>query len=183
MRLSRILGVLAAAALVPLATGCAGVSYRAEPTTSATRYATIENFSDEPIAPEQVDGLLEEVAGILKVALDPSKPKVRILVVSPTRIADLYRSVAATAVHGARAAALYFPGASLILVPHYDRMLLGHELAHYLTDHYLKSVPRRDWEKIAHHVEDRLPARPPAAKRTVAPDALVTLGRIPRAAE
>jgi hypothetical protein len=186
MRLSRLLGVLAAVVLGPLAAGCAGVSYRGEATVTPTRYATIENFSDEAIAPEQVDGLLEEVAEILGVILDPRKPKVRILVVSPSRIADLYASVAATALHGARAAALYFPGASVVLIPHYDRTLLGHELAHYLTDHYLRAVPRRHWEKIAHQVEDRLPARAPVARRPSATSTLAALAsdeRIAPAAE
>ena len=49
-------------------------------TLTHTRYATIENFGDEEITAEQVDGLLEEVAEILEVTLRPATPKVRITV-------------------------------------------------------------------------------------------------------
>ena len=58
------------------------------------------------------------------------------------------------------ASAIVVGGANLVLIPYYERTLLGHELAHYLTDHYLKSTPRRQWERIAHKVEDALPATP-----------------------
>jgi hypothetical protein len=163
MRLSRMLGLAALLGVLPLV-GCAGVSYRDQATTSPTRYGTIENFSDEAITAEQVDGLLDEVAAILKVTLDPGKPKVRIMVTTPGRIADLYRRVAAVAPHGSDAMALYLPGASLVMISSYDRTILGHELAHYLTDHYLKTAPRKDWEKIAHMVEDKLPFKAPATK-------------------
>ena len=164
MRPSKILGFVALLGVLPLIVGCAGVTYRDHATASQTRYANVENFSDEVIAAEQVDGLLEEVAAILKVTLEPGKPKVRIMVTSPGRIADLYRRVATVAPHGSDAVALYVPGASLVLISSYDRTILGHELAHYLTDHYLKSVPRKDWEKIAYKVEDRLPFKAPVTK-------------------
>jgi hypothetical protein len=167
MRLSRILGLAALLGVLPLV-GCAGVNYRDQATASQTRYGTIENFGDEMITAEQVDGLLEEVAEILKVTLEPSKPKVRIMVTSPGRIADLYRRVATVAPHGSDALALYLPGASLVMISTYDRTILGHELAHYLTDHYLKTTPRKDWEKIAHMVEDRLPLKAPVAKAPAA---------------
>jgi hypothetical protein len=173
MRLGRILGALLVVGAVPLIVGCASVSYRERATAEQTRYSTIENFSDEAITAEQVDGLLEEVADILHVTLDPQKPKVRIMVVAPSRIAEMYRRVMTVAAHGADAVALYFPGASLVMIPHYDRLVLGHELAHYVTDHYLRSAPRRDWEKIAHRVEDALPHAAPVAKR-VTPGTEVT---------
>jgi hypothetical protein len=175
MRPSKILGLAALLGFLPLIVGCAGVTYRERATVSQTRHATIENFSDEEITAEQVDGLLEEVAEILSVRLDPDKPKVRIMVTSPSRIADLYRHVMVVAAHGADAVALYFPGASLVMIASYDRTILGHELAHYLTDHYLKSTPRRNWERIAHMVEDKLPAAPRiVARRSPAPDGLAT---------
>jgi hypothetical protein len=171
--LAHALRFLAPLAFLPLIVGCAGVSYRERATTAQTQYATVENFSDEEITADQVDGLLEEVAQILKVSLESGKPKVRIVVTSPSRIADLYRQVTVVAPHGADAMALYFPGASLVMIAYYDRGILGHELAHYLTDHYLKSTPRRDWERIAHMVEDRLPSTPSiATRRAPATDAL-----------
>jgi hypothetical protein len=167
MRLSRILGLAALLGILPLV-GCAGVTYRDQATTSQTRYANVENFGDKVITAEEIDGLLEEVADILKVTLEPGEPRVRIMVTSPSRIADLYRHVTVVAAHGADAVGLYFPGASLVLIPSYDRTILGHELAHYLTDHYIKSTPRKDWEKIAYMVEDRLPLKAPVAKAPAA---------------
>ncbi len=168
MSLSRALRILAALVVAPLIVGCAGINYREQAEVSQTRYASLENFSDEAISAEQVDGLLEEVAGLLDVTLSPDKPRVRIMVTTPSRIASVYRSVSAIAPHGADAVALYFPGASLVLISSYDRRILGHELAHYLTDHYLKSTPRNRWERIAYDVEDRLPLRSPNVARTPA---------------
>ena len=154
--------ILHAAALAlgafPILVGCSTVSYKTEPAVSHSHYATIENFSSEAITPEQVDGLLAEVAQILDVQLDPTKPKARIVVTIPTLIADLYRATTGAAPFGADAEGLYFPGASLVLVSYYDRTILGHELAHYLTDHYLKQTPRDKWEAVAHMVERKLPA-------------------------
>jgi hypothetical protein len=175
VRLSGSLRCLAVFALSVLVVGCAGVDYRERSTLVYTRYATVENFGDEVIMAEQVDGLLEEVAEILQVALSPSVPKVRILVTSPSKIGDLYRQVVKVAPHGSHARALYVPGANLVLIPCYERGVLGHELAHYLTDHYLKSTPRRDWERLAYRVEDALPvvARI-VARRSPAPEALTT---------
>jgi hypothetical protein len=155
--------------------GCAdgGQNYRERSTVTRTWYATIENFCDEEITADQVDGLVEEVADILHVTLDPKAPKVRVMVMPSSRISDLYRQVTTVAPHGADARALYWPGANLVVVPYFSRTVLGHELAHYLTDQYLKSTPRRRWEHIAMMVEDALPDTPRmVARRTPAPDPL-----------
>jgi hypothetical protein len=155
--------------------GCAGVAYREQSSLVHARYATVENFGDEAITADQVDGLLEEVAQILHVTLSPAVPRVRILVTSPTRIGDLYRQMVMVAPHGSHARALYVPRANLVLIPYYERSILGHELAHYLTDHYLKSTPRHDWERVAYSVEDALPkAAPAVARRSPAPESLTT---------
>lgn len=172
MGFSGALRILASLAFLSLIVGCAGLDYRDRSTLSHTRYATVENFGDEQITAEQVDGLLEEVAEILNVTLSPAVPKVRIVVTSSAEIADLYRRIVTVVPHGPDARALYFPGASLVVIPHYDRRILGHELAHYLTDHYLTSTPRRSWERIAHRVEDALPTTSQSvARRAPAPDA------------
>jgi hypothetical protein len=160
---------------LPFVVGCAGVGYRAESTLSYTRYATVQNFGDEEITARQVDGLLEEVAELLNVGLDPAKPKVKIMVRPPSEIQALFRGTAGIAGHLSEARALYFPGANLVVIPYYSRTILGHELAHYLTDHYLKSAPRWTWERIAQGVEDALPLSAPAARRPT-PSADVTAG-------
>lgn len=142
----------------PLLVGCASSlnAYRPQADLVRTPYATIENFGTAAIDPEQVDALLLEVADLLKVTLSPAKPKVRIIVTSPDRIATLYGSAAGTlAGHSSQAEAAYFPGASLILIPAFDRVVLGHELAHYLTEHYL-TVARSQWEPIAYEIERKL---------------------------
>ena len=170
MRLSRGLRCLGFLALSLLVVGCAGVSYRERSTLVYTRYAIVENFGDELVTADQVDGLLEEVAEILQVTLTPAVPKVRILVTSPGRIGDLYRQIVMVAPHGSNARALYVPNASLVMIPYYQRAMLGHELTHYLTDHYLKSTPRSSWERLAYMVEDTLPAEPRTlARRGPAP--------------
>jgi hypothetical protein len=173
MGLLDVLRVLAPLVLLPVVAGCADIGYRDRSVLDHGRYTTLENFRDEQITAEQVDCLLEEVAEILNVTLSPSTPKVRVMVMPPTRIADLYRQVVTVAPHGADALALYLPGANLVAVPYYSRTILGHELAHYLTDHYLKSTPRRSWERIALMVEDALPDTPRiVARRSPTPDAL-----------
>ena len=173
MGLSDVLRALAPLVLLPAVVGCADVGYRDRSTLVHARYATVENFRDEQITAEQVDGLLEEVAEILNVTLSPSTPKVRVMVMPADRIADLYRQVVTVAPHGADARALYLPGANLVAIPYYSRTILGHELAHYLTDHYLKSTPRWGWERIARMVEDALPDTPRiVARRSPVPDAL-----------
>jgi len=173
MSLSDALRILAPLVLVPAVLGCADVSYRDRSTLTHTRYATVENFGDQQIAAEQVDDLLEEVAEILNVTLNPRTPKVRVMVMPAGRISDLYRQLVTVAPHGTDARALYLPGANVVAIPYYSRTLLGHELAHYLTDHYLKSTPRRNWERIALMVEDALPGTPRiVARRSPAPDDL-----------
>jgi hypothetical protein len=173
--LSVHLRCLALLVLAPLGVGCAGVSYHERSTLVHTRYATVENFGDAAITAEQIDGLLEEVAEILQVGLRPGVPKVRILVTSPARIGDVYQQVVKVAPHGSHARALYVPGASLVLIPYYERGMLGHELAHYLTDHYLKSTSRSRWERLAYMVEDALPAAPRTlTRRQPAPETLST---------
>jgi hypothetical protein len=154
------LRILVALSMLPVVAGCAGLEYRDYSTLSQTRYATVESFGADPIDAETVDGLLEEVADILDVALDPTKPKVRIVVRAPFEIRTLYRRTMTIAPGGAEAQALYFAGATLVVIPRYDRTILGHELAHYLTDQYLTGTPRRKWERIAQTVEDALPATP-----------------------
>jgi hypothetical protein len=173
MRLSRILGVPLFLSCLALLASCAGINYRDQAAASQTRYAAIENFGDEEITAEQVDGLLEEVAAILRVPLDPARPKVRIIVASPSRITEMYRRLVTVAPHGADAMAFYLPGASLVMISSYDRLILGHELAHYITDHYLKTTPRRDWEKVAYMVQDMLPLTAAIARRPV-PESVVT---------
>ena len=148
--------VASLAVVLPIIVGCAGVNYREQSTLTHTYYATVENFGDEEITALQVDGLLEEVAEILDITLDPAKPRVRIVVRSPNYIQAIAESVA-IAGYGSKTRALYLTGANLVVIPYYSRTLLGHELAHYLTDHYLKSTPRRNWEGIARKVEDALP--------------------------
>ena len=51
------------------------------------------------------------------------------------------------------------PGANVVAIS-YSRIVLGHEPAPYLTDHNLKSTPRRTWERIAAMVEDARPETP-----------------------
>ena len=163
MGLPSVVRVFAPLLLLPVMLGCADVSYRERSTLAHTRYAAVENFGDEFIAAERIDDPLEEVADILNVTLSPSKPKVRIMVMPAGRIADLYRQIVTVTAHGADARALYLPGANVVAISHYSRTVLGHELAHYLTDHYLKATPRRDWERIAMMVEDALPETPRTA--------------------
>lgn len=171
--LSDALRILAPLVLLPVVLGCAGVSYRERSTLAQTRYATVEDFGNEQITAEQIDGLLEEVAELLNVTLSPSKPKVRVMVIPAGRIADLFRQLVTVASHGADARALYLPGASVVAIPYYSRSILGHELAHYVTDHYLKSTPRRHWERIAVGVEDALPDTPSIVlRRSPAPVAV-----------
>jgi hypothetical protein len=144
--------------------GCAGVNYRERSTLSHTCYATIENYGDEEIMVHQVDGLLKEVAEILSITLDPAKPRVRIVVRPSSHIQALAESVS-IAGYGSKAGALYFTGANLVMIPYYSRTILGHELAHYLTDHYLKSTPRQHWERIARTAEQALPIEAPRDAR------------------
>ena len=95
MGLSSVLRVLAPLVLLPVVLGCAdgGPNYHDRSTLSRSWYATIENFGDEEITADQVDGLVEEVADVLHVTLDPRAPKARIMVMSSSRISELYRQI------------------------------------------------------------------------------------------
>jgi hypothetical protein len=163
----RSLGALSRAGLTflllfPVLTGCGSLNaYRTESVLLQSRFTTIENYAISEIDPREVDDLLLQVAEILGVQLDPTIPKPRIVVTTSSRIASLYSSASVAFPGHVRAAALYFPGANLVMIPHFDRIILGHELAHYITDHYLKA-PRPEWEEIAHRVEWKLlmPPRP-----------------------
>lgn len=164
---------------LPLVTGCASLNaYRAESVILQGRFTTVENYATTAIDVEAVDALLLEVADILGVQLNPAVPRPRVVVTTPDQIARLYSHVAIGASGHLQAVALYFPGSSLVLIPYFDRSLLGHELAHYLTDHYLRA-PRSEWESIAHTVEwqlftgKRRPAR--LSDATTVPPATVTL--------
>ena len=175
MGLSKVLRVLGSLVLFPVVLGCAdgSLNYRDRSTLTQSWYATIENFCDDEITADQVDGLVEEVADVLHVKLDPKMPKVRIMVLPSSRISELFRQVRMVTPHGADARALYWPGANLVAIPYFSRLILGHELAHYLTDQYLKSTPRRNWEHVAMMVEDALPDTPRmVALRPAAPEAL-----------
>ena len=153
---------------LPILAGCASLNaYRAESVLIHSRFTTIENYANSGIDPEQVDQLLLQVAEILGVRLNPAVPKPRIVVTDPDRIARFYTIESAAFPGHVRAAALYFPGTSLILIPYFDRTYLGHELAHYFSDHYLKT-PRAEWEEIAHAVERRLLTARPAVTGTPA---------------
>lgn len=149
--------------LFPLLAGCGALNaYRTESVLLHSRHTVIENFAVSEIDPREVDQLLLQVAQILEVRLEPTVPKPRIMVTSPDRISRFYGAGSAAFSGHTRVAALYFPGANLVLIPYFDRTILGHELAHYLTDHYLKNTPRDRWEDIAHSVEWKLlTAKPP----------------------
>lgn len=153
-QIARRIAQVALLLALPLLVGCASLNaYRPEAELLHGRHATIENFGTARIHPAEVDQLLREVAALLAVTLDPAVPPVRIIVTTPDRIARMHG--AGTVAGHPHAAGLYYPGANLVLVPYFDRALLGHELAHYLTEHYLKA-PRAEWEPIAHTVERRL---------------------------
>ncbi len=143
--------------LLPLSVACTSLhAYRTESVLLHSTFTVIENYSTSEIHPAEVDLLLLQVAQILGVKLDENITNPRIVVASPDRIEDLYASQVAghvaTFPTNTRAIGLYFPGASVVMIPYFDRIILGHELAHYVTDHYLK-VSRDRWEEIAHEVE------------------------------
>jgi hypothetical protein len=48
------------------------------------------------------------------------------------------------------------------------RRCRSREFTRVRQEHYLKSAPRKDWEKIAYMVEDRLPLKGPVAKAPAA---------------
>ncbi len=139
-----------------LGVGCAGLNaYGPTAEVTQSHYTTIVNYSTAPVDPDRVDDLLGEVADILDVQLDPAVPPPRIVVTTPDRIAQLYEPHVARFAWDLRALALYFPGRRLVMIPYFDRELLGHELAHYLTEQYL-AAPPSEWESIADTVEWKL---------------------------
>ncbi len=141
--------------LLPLA-GCAGLNaYGPTAEVTQSRYTTIVNYSTERVDADRVDALLVEVAELLQVQLDPATPPPRIVVTTPDRIARLYEPGGTRFSGGLQALALYFPGRRLVMIPYFDRILLGHELAHYLTEQYV-AAPLPEWEPIADRVEWRL---------------------------
>jgi len=163
---SRALLTVLIISLLLLSVACTSLhAYRTESVLLHSTFTVIENYSTSEIHPAEVDLLLLQVAQILGVELDPAVPKPRIVVINPDRIDRLYSSSSVAFFGHARAAALYFPGANLVLIPYFDRTILGHELAHYITDHYLKT-PRPEWEEIAHIVEWKLLMTKPLATGT-----------------
>ena len=141
--------------LTLLLQGCLGnTQYLAYPRVRTSVYTDIWNFSDHEITTDQVDMLYHKVARLMAITPDRSKPRPRVLVVSPAHIQEKYFRIHQSAkTEGGAALALYLPHQDQILVPHFDRTLLTHELAHYFTFHYL-SVPRSDWEAIAEKIVD-----------------------------
>jgi hypothetical protein len=130
------------------------VQYLANPGVRTGLHADILNFSDREIAPEKVDALYLDVARRMGITPDTSKPRPQVLVVSPAKINQEYLRLGRSAkAQDGVALALYIPHANRILIPHFDRTLLIHELAHYFTFHYL-SAPRSQWEAIADRVVD-----------------------------
>lgn len=181
MALSRPLKATAFALLVfPLLVGCAAKNtYRLDAVVTETRFATIQNFGTAEIDAARVDSLLMEVADILGVTLDRAVRKARIVVTAPEKIAGLFRAASATYHGRGYAEALYIPRASLVMIPYFDRIILGHELAHYVTDHYLNQGPhaQTQWEAIAERVERKLWATKPAPTKPAAtPEAVVVAG-------
>jgi len=72
--------------LLPLLVeGCLGdVQYLPNPGLRSGAYTDIFNFSDSEIDPKQVDQLYLDVARLMGVTPDTSKPRPQVLVVSPT---------------------------------------------------------------------------------------------------
>jgi hypothetical protein len=139
-----------------LVVGCASLhAYRPEAQVTQSRYATIENYSTSPVDPDRVDAVLAEVAAILGVQLDSAVPQPRIVVTTPDRIARAYERAEPASVWVPQARALYFPGTRVVMIPYFERSLLGYVLAPYVTEHYL-TAPRAEWERIARSVEWKL---------------------------
>ena len=135
--------------------GCLGsVQHLANPGLQTGLHADILNFSDSKITPDAVDALYLKVARLMGITPNTSKPRPQVLVVSPTQIHQEFLRLGRSAkTQDGIAIALYIPYANKILIPHFDRTLLTHELAHYFTFHYL-SAPRSQWEAIADRVVD-----------------------------
>ena len=144
--------------LIPLLLqGCLGsIQYRSSAEIRSGLHADISNFSDREIAPEKVDALYLEVARLMGITPNSFKPRPQVVLVPPAEIHQKYLSLRPSAkTQSGVAVALYIPHENKILIPHFDRTLLTHELAHYFTFHYL-SAPRSKWEQIAEEVVDKI---------------------------
>ena len=164
VRLARI--AICVLLLLPALIGCAARNtYRLDlaPVVTQGEFSIIQNFGTADIDTPTVDALLLEIAGMLEVTLDRSIRKVRVVVTSPDQISGLALAINSTPAGkvsamapGHYVEALYLPKASIALIPYFDRVMLGHELAHYVTDHYLTQTPLDRWEAIAERVEQKL---------------------------
>ena len=144
--------------LIPLLLqGCLGsIQYRSSAEIQSGLHADIFNFSDREIAPEKVDALYLEVARLMGITPNSFKPRPQVVLVPPAEIHQKYLALRPSAkTQSGIAVALYIPHENTILIPHFDRTLLTHELAHYFTFHYL-SAPRSKWEQIAEEVADKI---------------------------
>jgi len=130
--------------------GClASIRYRSRPWVQTGIHADIVNFSDAWIEPSEIDKLYLEVARLMNVAPDRSKPRLQVSIVRPGQIhLEYLRYRPSAKVQNEVAIALYIPHEGKILIPHFDRTLLAHELAHYFAFQYI-SAPRSRWEAIA----------------------------------
>jgi len=144
--------------LIPLLLqGCLGsIQYRSSPGVRTGLHADIVNFSDREINPDKVDELYLEVARLMAINPDQSKPRPQVLVVPPSDIHQKYLALRPSAkTQSGIAVALYIPHENKILIPHFDRTLLSHELAHYFTFQYL-FAPRSKWEQIADEITGKI---------------------------
>ena len=132
---------------------CLGsTQYLTNPGVLTGFHVDIFNFSDREITSSSADELYLKVARLMSITPDPAKPRPQVLVISPTHIHQEYLQLHPSAkTQDGIALALYIPRENKILIPHFDRTLLTHELAHYFTFHYL-SAPRSKWEEIADKV-------------------------------
>jgi hypothetical protein len=137
--------------------GCLGsISYRTSPELQTGLYTEIVNFSDRDLNPERVDDLYLEVARLMGITPDSSKPRPKILVVSPSEIHQRYVKLRPSAkTQDGIAVGLFIPHENKILISHFDRTILSHELAHFFTFHYLPA-PRSKWEQIAERITDKI---------------------------
>ena len=136
--------------LSTLLQGCLSTTrYRANPRIQIGTYVDIWSFIDAKINPEEVDELFLRVARLMDITPDESIPRLQVLIVSPAYIQKKHLSIQPSAkTRTGVAIALYIPQKDQILIPHLDRTLLTHELAHYFTYHYVSASHSR-WEWIA----------------------------------
>ena len=139
--------VLFLASIPVLLQGCGGsTQYLAQPHVRSGVYADVFNFSDTEIHRDDVDKLYLEVADLMAITPDRSKPRPQVFIVSAAQIRQEYvRFRPAAKTSGRMAMALYIPHQNKILIPYFDRTLLVHELAHYFSSQYL-SLPQSKWE-------------------------------------